>query len=378
MRGEQNKSCRRLSGLNLAEKILAEAALDNWLDIVSRNEIIYHPDERIYSIWATKHPCFLVAMVLTDSLEWLQTLADVTRVRLLRLLELEELSVSELCSVVQSPQSTVSRHLKVLAEDHWVASRRDGTAHRYRVELDKWPTSRQGLWQWVKEQSETHATLLDQQRLARVLAERSRSEAFFTSTAEQWDRLRVELFGYQLDAFAVAGTLDSRWVVGELGCGSGALCHLLSPFVHEVIGIDSSAAMVGAATQRLHGVCNVRIVKAALEEVPLSDNVFDVAWLVLVLPYVDDPVSVLREAGRLIRPGASLIIADLLPHDRENYRSEMGHVRLGVDAPQLNSWLSESGLVVAKYLTLPPDPLAKGPALFQCIVKRACSAEYNR
>ncbi|MCA9134793.1 MAG: winged helix-turn-helix transcriptional regulator, partial [Planctomycetales bacterium] len=162
-----------------------------------------------------------------SSLDWLQTLADGTRVRLLRLLEQEELSVSELCTIVQLPQSTVSRHLKVLAGDSWIVNRREGTNQLYRVETSEWATARGRLWQWVREQADTPTTILDQQRLVRLIAERSRSEAFFSSTAEQWDKLRVELFGQQLDAHVLAATLPRRAVVGELGCGSAPLSYLV-------------------------------------------------------------------------------------------------------------------------------------------------------
>ncbi len=107
--------------------------------------------------------------------------------------------------------------MKVLVADEWLASRRDGTNHLYRIDRTLWDENRFSLWQWVRQQADSPTTKLDEQRLARVLAERSRSEAFFSSAAEQWDKLRVELFGKQLDAVAMAACLPSDAVVGELG-----------------------------------------------------------------------------------------------------------------------------------------------------------------
>ena len=313
-------------------------------------------------------------MVTSASLDWLQTLADGTRVRLLRLLEEAELSVTELCAIVQLPQSTVSRHLKVLAADRWIANRRDGTNHLYRMEPGEWIESRASLWNWVRQQADTPTSILDQQRLGRVLAERSRSEAFFTSTAEQWDKLRVDLFGKQLDAFILAATLPSDAVVGELGCGSAPLCQLIAPFVASAIAIDNSSAMLAAAKLRLTGFDNVRIEQSSLTELPLADSCLDAAWLVVVLPYLNDPVAVLREAGRVLKPTAPLVIVDLLPHDRAAYRQEMGHVRLGTDQDELLKWLSAAGLQLTRYRPLPPDSGAKGPALFAAVAK-CCSTE---
>jgi ArsR family transcriptional regulator len=309
-------------------------------------------------------------MVTTESLDWLQTLADVTRVRLLRLLEQEELSVSELCTIVQLPQSTVSRHLKVLAADGWIANRREGTNQLYRIEVDQWDSARGGLWRWVREQASTPNALLDQQRLSGVIEQRSRSEAFFSSTAEQWDKLRVELFGQQLDAYVLAATLPRTAVIGELGCGSAPLSYLIAPFVGQAIAVDNSSSMLSAARQRLAGLDNVRVVHSSLTELSLDTMSLDAAWLILVLPYLSDPTAALCEAARVLKSTASLVIVDLLPHERTAYRQEMGHVRLGVSRSELTQWLGSAGMTLYRYHELPPDPKAKGPALFAAVAGR--------
>ncbi len=193
-----------------------------------------------------------IVELMNSSLEWLQTLADPTRVRLLAILNREELSVSEMCAVLQLPQSTVSRHLKVLNGDGWVGNRREGTNQLYWLDRDRWSSDRAQLWTWVCKQNETSATSAqDLSRLTQILTERSRSEAFFSSAAEQWDRMRVELFGSQLDAFVLAATLPSTARVVELGCGSAPLAQLVSPYVEQVVAVDSSNAMLAAASKEL-------------------------------------------------------------------------------------------------------------------------------
>lgn len=308
-------------------------------------------------------------MPITASLDWLNTLADKTRVRLLRLLEEQELSVSELCVIVQLPQSTVSRHLKVLTGDEWVMHRREGTTHLYHVESGEWCEARSSLWDWVRSQAESPSTMLDGQRLAQIVANRSRSEAFFSSTAEQWDRLRIDLFGKQFDAHILAASLPSDVCVGELGCGSAPLTSLIAPYVREVIAVDNSAAMISEAKHRLRGLSNVRVIQSSLTELAIEDSVLDHAWLIVVLPYLATPIEVLSEARRAMKAGATLTIVDLLPHDRKNYRQEMGHVRLGTSRDELESWLDESGLRLERYHPLPPDPDAKGPAMFAAVTR---------
>src|SRR3954462_15986069 len=108
-------------------------------------------------------------------LGWIGSLADATRLRLLRLLERHELGVIELCDVLQLPQSTVSRHLKVLAEGGWVSSRRQGTTHLYRMILDELEAATRKLWLLAREQSDDWGTIAqDESRLSRRLKERQK------------------------------------------------------------------------------------------------------------------------------------------------------------------------------------------------------------
>jgi ubiquinone/menaquinone biosynthesis C-methylase UbiE/DNA-binding transcriptional ArsR family regulator len=309
--------------------------------------------------------------MMNSSLDWLQTLADPTRVRLLAVLNQEDLSVGEMCSILQLPQSTVSRHLKVLSADGWVGNRRDGTNQIYSLTHPDWTHDRSQLWEWVWKQQESSATATqDFTRLAQIINERCRSEAFFSSAAEQWDRLRVDLFGSQLDAFVLAATLPSDASVVELGCGSAPLAQLVAPYVKEVVSVDNSSAMLAAAKQRLKSHANIRFEQANLTELPLEDQKFDAAWLVLVLPYVHDPIAVLAESARVLKQNKPLVIVDLLPHDRQSYRQEMGHARLGLAQAELESWLDQSGLKLTRYNPLPPDRTAKGPALFAAVCHR--------
>src|SRR6476620_12135679 len=120
-------------------------------------------------------------------------LADSTRSRVLLLLERHELTVNEIRSVLQLPQSTVSRHLKALSDQDWVTSRPDGTSRRYRTSERLEPSSRK-MWNVVREQvASTPASAQDARRVQTVLAHRrSKSQKFFSSAAGQWDRLRTE------------------------------------------------------------------------------------------------------------------------------------------------------------------------------------------
>ncbi|MEO6525103.1 MAG: metalloregulator ArsR/SmtB family transcription factor [Gemmatimonadaceae bacterium] len=296
----------------------------------------------------------------------LTALADPTRSRLLLLLDQHELTVGELCSALQLPQSTVSRHLKTLADEGWVSVRAEGTSRRYAMpggELD--PAARR-LWHLVRDQvGATPSARQDLARAERVMHERrTMSQAFFSSRAGQWDRVRAELYGTRGDLTPLAALLAPSAVVGDLGCGSGQTSATLAPFVDRVIAVDESSAMLAAAHERVGHHTNVELRSGRLEDLPVDDGALDMAVLSLVLHFVVDPSAVFGEAARVLRPGGCLLVVDMEPHEREEYRTTMGHLWLGFSAEQMSAWLTAAGFASPRIVPLAPDPQAKGPALF--------------
>ncbi len=308
---------------------------------------------------------------MTAVLGRLGALADDTRSRLLLLLGRHELAVGELCAVLQLPQSTVSRHLKLLGDGGWVVSRADGPSRRYTMAPDLEPEARR-LWQVVRAQlADGAAAAQDAERLRSVLAERrTRSQEFFSASAAEWDALRGELFGPRADLLALPGLLDQEWTVGDLGAGTGQVAAALAPFVRRVIAVDQSRAMLSAARARLRGVENVDLRSGDLEELPIDDRELDAAVLLLVLHYVVEPVKALAEARRALKPGGRLLVMDMTPHARDEYRQTMGHVWQGFGPEQITAWASESGFERVRYRSLPPEPQAKGPGLFAATMRR--------
>lgn len=309
----------------------------------------------------------------TTIFDRLSALADPTRARLLLLLEGQELNVGELCAVLQLPQSTVSRHLKVLANEGWVVSRADGTTRWYRL-AGGLSAEAERLWGVVREQVAAAVDAEeDAARLRSVIAaRRSRSREFFSSAAGDWDALRAELFGERPELAALPALLDGGWTVGDLGCGTGPLAAALAPFVRRVVAVDESEAMLAAARERLSalGARNVELREGALEELPVGDAELDAAVLSLVLPYTPEPGRVLAEAARALRAGGRLLVVDLMPHGREEYRERMGHVWLGFAAGPMTRWLEDAGLEEIRYIPLAADPRARGPRLFAAVGRK--------
>jgi SAM-dependent methyltransferase len=300
-----------------------------------------------------------------ELLGWMDCLADKARLRLLRLLERHELGVQEICAVMQLPQSTVSRHLKMLSDRGWIDCRRRGTARYYRMRPEGLPRAARPLWDLARGQTEGWPALgQDELRLKRILASREDVDGFFSEKAGRWDAMRAELYGESFLLDAALALLPAGCVVADMGCGTGHLTARLARHAGRVLAVDSSAAMLRAARRRAEGLGNVELFQADLAATPLPSAAADAALLVLVLSYVEGPREVLREAARVLCPGGRAVVVDLLPHDRDDFSRSMAHRRSGFPPEEMMAILEQAGLEGAAVSALAPEPSATGPALF--------------
>ncbi len=297
----------------------------------------------------------------TALLGWMELLADPTRLRLLRTLERQELSVLELCEVLALPQSTVSRHLKALSGAGWVGARRRGTQSLYAWAPAPPPAARR-LWAVARAETEGWPPAAqDARRLEAVLSQRDGSRRFFAGASGAWDALRTRVYGRGFGTEALLSLLPPGWTVADLGCGTGALAAELSPRVRKVVAVDRSAAMLQAARRRTARLGNVELHEADLSALPLAARSCDAALLVLVLAYLDDPDPVLREARRILRPGGRLVVLDAAAHADEELRRRMGQVHPGFEPEPLAARLRAAGLGGVTARVLPPEPGAQRP-----------------
>jgi ArsR family transcriptional regulator len=292
-------------------------------------------------------------------------LADATRCRMLLLLDRHELTVGELCAVLQLPQSTVSRQLKTLGDAGWVSSRRDGTSRYYSLSLDG-GGGHAGIWEVARRQwAGRPAVEQDARRLSRALARRNEtSQRFFASAAGRWDRLREDLFGADFPARAMLSLVPREWAVADLGCGTGAFLALVAPHVRRAAGVDASEEMLAAARARTADLAHVELHRGSLEAPPLPTGAFDLVTMMLVLHHLPSPALALEQAARLLAPGGRLLVVDMAPHEHEEYRQQMGHVWLGFGDDQIRRLLQQAGLADIRIDPLPVSTEAKGPGLW--------------
>ena len=164
--------------------------------------------------------------------------------------------------------------------------------------------------------------------------------------------------------------LPSDWVVADLGCGTGDVAERLAPLVRQVYAVDREASMLEAATRRLAGRQNVEFVHAELAALPLASSSCDAAVLMLVLHHIREPVEVLSEMARILRPGVHALIVDMVEHDNAQLAQEMGHCHFGFSESALSELATAAGLNLVSWRRLRLTADGRGPALFGAIFKK--------
>jgi ubiquinone/menaquinone biosynthesis C-methylase UbiE len=281
---------------------------------------------------------------MADLMRILKAMADPTRLRLLAILDTEELSVNEMVRVMGMGQSRISRHLAVLKDADLLAQRREGTWSYYSIPST---VDGKGLLSAFRESMEYKTTINgDGPRIQKVIEDRrDQSLTYHEKVAESWDDIRAEYFGLRVRNRALAGLIPPNWTVADIGCGTGFLLFALAPLVKKAIGIDNSNEMLRVARRKARemDISNVDFIKAEMHDIPLKDKTLDGLTASMVLHHAPDPVEVAREWGRIVKPGGKVSIVELEKHEHEWLREEMADVWLGFDPKELRSFFRSAG-----------------------------------
>ncbi|HOJ72483.1 MAG TPA: metalloregulator ArsR/SmtB family transcription factor [Phycisphaerae bacterium] len=297
-----------------------------------------------------------------------KAMADSTRQRILRVLSAEELGVTELVEVLDQPQSTISRHLKVLRDAGLVVERRNGPLVLHSAcpvspePVDSVnapgaghddnshgiPAIRDRLLHWVAQQP-----LGDELRgrLERVIRSRRAGEAdFFDRIGTRWDQLRVEAFGDAFELEALTWLLPSDWTVADVGTGTGHLLGALSARFAQVIAVDPAEAMLDAARNRpdLQQARNISFRAGSLERLPIETGTLDLAIASLVMHHVADPPAALRELRRCIRSAGYLLLIEQETHHLAEFHQRMSDRWWGFEPAALAEWTRQAGFATAR------------------------------
>jgi len=297
-----------------------------------------------------------------DLLRALEALAEPSRLRLLRLLDREELSVGELARCTGLPQSSVSRHLAALRAAAFVTERTEGVRTLAR-RAEAAPAGAEGLLESVLASIRAPEFGHDDDLAAldRLLRERTADRgAHFDELAGDWDALRAELLGGRPTVAELGALFLPRSLrVVDAGAGTGVHLPWLSALAGSegsVIAVERSAPMAARARERAKDLPNVEVRRGRIEDLPVEDGWADVVLLSLSLGHTDDTETALRRCARAARPGGRVVVTDVETHGDKALVDRLGAGFRGFDAALLVATMTRAGLEAARRVTFDAPP----------------------
>lgn len=281
--------------------------------------------------------------------DMLRLLADPTRLRILALVEREELSVGELSKAIGMTQSRVSNHLRVLREAEILAERHVGASTHLRLDQPRLEhTPLQRLWHALRSELDGLAEhSADLVRLESVLAQRrTRNGDFFDRVAGEWEKIAGHFESGQARFRAISHLLPGGLVLADLGCGTGYMGEALLGLCNRLICVDRSEKMLEEARRRFSRAprqTDVEFRKGELDALPIADEAVDGALAGMVLHHLPEPATAVAEMFRILRPGGAAAVLELDPHREAWMRSGLGDRHLGLEASDVLAAFRRSG-----------------------------------
>ena len=270
-------------------------------------------------------------------------LSDSTRLRLLLLVEREELSVAELSAITQLAQPRVSTHLAKLKEAELVNDRRDGVFVYYRMAGPIRDNALGALWEVLRRNTEDPLIQQDLERIPQVLHTRGGDANWADSVAGDMERHYSPGRTWEATARALTHLLDLGDVL-DVASGDGVLAELLAPHARSILCLDISQRVVAAGKKRVRAFPHVDFEVGDMHELPAGENAFDVVMLMHALTYTSRPADVFEEVERVLRPSGRVLAVTLQKHKHEKSVAPYNHVNLGFTSTRLKKLSREAGL----------------------------------
>ncbi len=291
-------------------------------------------------IWA-----FFGALSMSRILRSFRALSDATRLRILALLQKDELSVNELQEITRMGQSRISTHLSLLQESGFVQSRREGKRTFYRLHPEAVIMSQDFIQMAIRGAQELPEHAADRINLKRVVdRRRQKAQIYFNQVAGRFDRAYGPGRSWQGFGHLLLRILPPL-VVADLGSGEGLLSELLARRCKKVVAVDNSEKIVafGAAKARKNNLKNLEFRLGDLQNPPIKPGTMDLVILSQALHHAEDPGTAVAAAHRLLRRKGQLLILDLLKHNFEKAQQMYGDHWLGFAESDLHRWLEDAG-----------------------------------
>ncbi|HET9883188.1 MAG TPA: metalloregulator ArsR/SmtB family transcription factor [Candidatus Binatia bacterium] len=287
-----------------------------------------------------------------DIVRTIKALGDPLRLRVLAAVSQEELTVGEVQEIVGSVQSSVSRNLAILREAGFIQDRKEGTNVYFSARRDM-PATAQELFKSLRARiKDLPEAKGDRARLQNCRRRKlSRSRDYFETVAGDWERIRKSYFDDRVASLAIEKLLPRNLVLADVGCGTGSLTFELARFARKVIGVDLSQEMLRRAGEltKEKKLANVDLRLGDALRLPIPTHSVDAAFCVMVLHFLADPQKAIAELCRIVRPGGSIVLVDLVQHKQEWMRQEMAHRWLGFNYKTIENLFRAAGAEAVDY-----------------------------
>lgn len=283
-------------------------------------------------------------LTLKQSTELCSLLADATRQRLLLLLEAHALSATELTEITGLAQSRVSTHLSRLKSAGLVQAEKSEGAALYSAQRLDGPAA--GLWASLRAQLDDAQAGADQERAEQVLRARSKGQTWAESVAGRMERHYSPGRTWEATAHALIGVVQLGSVL-DIASGDGVFAELIAPRCASLTCVDVSDTVLAAARRRLAGHANITLQQGDMHALPFAKARFDTVFALHALAYTAEPLAVLQEAHRVLKPKGRLIVAGLAEHPHTETVRGYDHRNPGFKPETLTKLLQQAGFVVA-------------------------------
>lgn len=277
-----------------------------------------------------------------------QALADPTRLRILALLRIMELSVGELAQLLGQSQPRVSRHVRILSDAGLIGRRKEGSWVYLQLAEPERTAALFELSKGIDPEAE-QLLAADAARLDTVRHDRAEAaRRYFEAHAATWESVRALHVEDEKIERAIADLLADRPIGAllDVGTGTGRMLELFAPRADSALGIDRSSEMLRLARVKLDeaGVSGASLRQGDMYALPLSDGSVDSIILHQVLHYAQQPGAAIAEAARVLSRGGQLLVIDFAQHDRAELKEQDAHLRLGFADDAMRGWFTAAGL----------------------------------
>jgi len=302
-----------------------------------------------------------------------KSLADETRLRIIRIFFNGNYSVNEILFVIGGKQSNISHHLKILQDSEILISKKEGANVFYR--LNNFDNEAAGdLITFIKknERAIPHYNE-DTKRLETISQKRKKqAEDYFNSVGLDFDFVQSNLFKniYSVEeALSLFG--QHLNTILDIGCGTGRNLPLISKFADKIIGIDSSPKMI----QLSDHICkknnlNYELKISDIYQMPFHNSSIDGVFANMVFHHIPEPLKAITEINRIISDNGKFILIDLLSHEDQSMTDNYADLWLGFSEEEITKWLSDNNFHITNKIIKTDQNDSKNVIILVCEKKR--------